>query len=251
MEDDNSPHTPGWIVRIDGHEFDLAYWGQALKPPFDPTCERITYNDRAIWVLRSEAFSHLQTADEVRTQALDLIDRLNGALRVHSQAEPLTFQGVGRIDTHGQIQFTFFTELHDRIRSMATMKAEVRDAGGNLIPRQSLPSPPELSKPQRWIKAVAGNDDIADMLIFAGRADNWFDIYKTLELAQQIAGGRPGRKLNALLSEAADEFERMWRTANTHRHARDNHPPPVLTTLSEAMSLLPFVVRTVLDYCIG
>jgi hypothetical protein len=27
---------PGWIAQVQGHGFDLAYWEQSLKPPFDP-----------------------------------------------------------------------------------------------------------------------------------------------------------------------------------------------------------------------
>ena len=87
-------------------------------------------------------------------------------------------------------------------------------------------------------------------LMFAGRAEDWFDIYKALELAQSLAGGRSRRKLNTLLGEASDEFERMWRTANLHRHARSNDPPTIPMTLAEAMSLLPFAIRTLLAHLV-
>jgi hypothetical protein len=96
---------------------------------------------------------------------------------------------------------------------MVTGTLEARDADGNLVP----PPPPEPSQAQRWVQVAQHSDDVGDMVIFAGRAEDWFDIYKALDLAQSLAGGRPGRKLNALLGGASDEFERMWRTANMHR----------------------------------
>ncbi len=83
------------------------------------------------------------------------------------------------------------------------------------------------------------------MLAFAGRADNWFDIYKAVELAKKLAGDT--NKLRTLLGSSAKECENMWRTANSHRHARDTQKPEVLTTLADAKPLLAFIVRSVLN----
>jgi hypothetical protein len=120
----------------------------------------------------------------------------------------------------------------------------VRDAKGNVIPPPP-PPPPEASRIQRWIKAAEENNDIADILVFAGRANNWFDIYKTVELAEKMAGGQA--KLRGLLGECRRDYERMRNTANSYRHARYNNPPPILTTLEEARSLVTHIVKTVLD----
>ena len=237
---------PGWIAQVQGHGFDLAYWEQSLKPPFDPVCERIPHGDGTVWGLRSATFDQLQSAEEVRAQAIIMIARLNGALRAQCGAEPLTLQGVARIDDSGNFHFSVFLEAHARARSMVTGTIEARDADGNLVP----PPPPEPSQAQRWVQVAEQNDDVGDMLIFAGRAEDWFDIYKALELAQSLAGGRPGRKLNALLGGASDEFERMWRTANMHRHARSKDPPTIPIPLAEAMSLLPFVIRSLLAHLV-
>jgi hypothetical protein len=231
---------------VQGHSFDLAYWEQSLKPPSDPLCERIPRGDSTVWALRSAMFDQLQSAEEVRAQAIILIARLNGALRALCGAEPLALQGVARIDSGGNFHYTVFAEGHARGRAMMTATAEVHDAKGNLI----QPPPPTPSQAQRWIQAADQNNDVADMLVFAGRANNWFDIYKALELAQSLAGGRPGRKLNALLGGASDEFERMWRTANMHRHARSKDAPTIPMALADAMSLLPFVIRTLLAHLV-
>ena len=95
--------------------------------------------------------------------------------------------GVARIDTSGNFHFTVFAEGHARARSMMTATAEVRDVHGNLIP----PPPPAASQAQRWVQVAEQNNDVADMLIFAGRANNWFDIYKALELAHRLRVGGP------------------------------------------------------------
>jgi len=236
----------GWIAQVQGHGFDLAYWEQSLRPPFDPVCERIPHGDSTVWGLRSSAFDQLQSAEEVRAQAIMMIARLNGALRAQCGAEPLTLQGVARIDDSGNFHFSVFSEARARARSMVTGTSAAHDADGNLVP----PPLPEPSQAQKWIQVAEQNDGIGDMLIFAGRSEDWFDIYKALELAQSLAGGRPGRKLHALLGGDGDEFERMWRTANMHRHARCKDPPTIPMTLAEAMSLLPFVIRSLLTHLV-
>jgi hypothetical protein len=240
MEDGTAPLSAGWVARLSGHEFDLAYWERSLRPPFDPWCDRLPQDGRL--VLRSYRFDGLQSADEVRKRAIPLIQQLNGALGVAISAEPLSFDGVGCIDDQGEVHLHFFAELNEQLHGfMVTATAEVRDSDGNLIP----PAPPQPSNAQKWIGAAEKNNQIADMLVFAGRADNWFDIYKAVEIAEKLAGGQ--HKLSGLLGTFDQEYKRMRYTANSYRHVGFDRPPTVLTTLAEAKSLLSHIVRTVLD----
>jgi len=241
MENGTSPPTPGWIVQLTGHDFDLSYWERSLKLPFDPWCERILRDGRFVFALRSHTFDDAQSADEVRERAIPLIEQLNGALRVLEGAEPLTFQGVGRIDDQGGFHVTVFAGTGNiQLRgAMVTATGEVRDAKGNLIP----PPPPSPSAAQRWAEAAEKDDDIADMLVFAGRADNWFDIYKAIELAERLSGGQ--HELPKLLGDATAECKNIRETANYYRHAR-TYRPETLTNLTQAKPLLSFIVRTVL-----
>ena len=157
----NTPMArPGWIAQVQGHSFDLAYWEQSLKAPFDPVCERIPHGDGTVWGLRSATFDQLQLAEEVRAQAIILIARLNGALRAQCGAEPLTLCGVARIDDTGNFHFYTFLEGHARARSMVTGTLEARDADGNLVP----PVPPEPSHAQKWVEVAGRNDDVGDAL---------------------------------------------------------------------------------------
>jgi hypothetical protein len=242
MEDGTSPPAPGWLAQLAGNTLDLGYWEQSLKPPFDPSCERILQGDNSIFVLRSHTFADAQNANEVRERALSLTDRLNGALAVVEGAEPLSLQAVGRIDEKGAFHLTIFLEAaRIRLRGGRVLisTGEVRDAAGNLVP----PPPPQPSEAQRWAEAAEQNYDIADMLVFAGRADNWFDIYKAIELAERLSGGR--HELAKLPGDSRAKCENMRETANFHRHAR-THRPKILTDLSDAKGLLSFIVRTVL-----
>jgi hypothetical protein len=243
MDERTSPPRPGWLAQLDGHEFDLACWERSLKPPFDPWCERIPHGESSFLALRSHSFDDRSTPEEVNGRAETLIAQLNGALGVGEDAEPVKLRAVGRVEDKGQVNFTVFAKGVMRGRSMMTATAEVRNSKGDLVP----PPPPAPSTAQKWVKAAENNDVVADMLTFAGRSDNWFDIYKAIQLAEKLVGER---KLPGLLGQSGTEFKRMRRSANFYRHPSRHlrYPPPsVLTTLDEAKPLLSLAVRTVLD----
>lgn len=252
METAPPPPAPGWLVRLAGDEFDLRHWRQALQPPHEPWCERIERDAEVIWALRSRGFGGLETAAQVKELALPLIGRLNGAMAVSARTGPVRFDAVGWLDDRGEVHLTVSLEAAATMRasSFATLVAEVRDAAGNLVP----PPPPQPSAAQRWLELAGRDDVVADMLVFAGRADNWFDVYKAIELAERLAKRRHGGKkvkgeeaLAALLGPSAKAFETMRQTANYHRHAPNPAiKPKVLTTLEQARSLLSSVVTTVL-----
>ena len=80
------------------------------------------------------------------------------------------------------------------------------------------------------------------MLVHVLRADNWYDVYKCVELAKLIAGG--GAALKATLGTDWKKWRDTRQTANHFRHApATGHPlPPQPPTLSEARQ---FVFRTI------
>lgn len=203
MESPPPPPAPGWLVRLAGHDFDLGHWQRALRPPFEPWCERVERGAEVVWALRSRDFESPGTAAEVREMASPLIDRLNGALAVSARAKPVRFDAVGRVDDRGEMHLTVSLEGAATVRASASGIIEVRDADGDLVP----PLPPQPSTAQKWLELAGWDDDVADMLVFAGRADDWFDIYKALELAGLLAKRRHGRRANgkeALLRSLGD-----------------------------------------------
>ena len=252
METAPPPPAPGWLVRLAGDDFDLRHWRQALQPPHEPWCERIERDAEVIWALLSRGFGGSETAAQVKELALPFIGRLNGAMAVSARTGPVRFDAVGRVDDRGEVHLTVLLETAATMRAsaFATLAAGVRDADGNLVPSP----PPRPSAAQRWLGLAARDDVVADMLVFAGRADNWFDVYKAIELAERLAKRRHGGKkvkgegaLAALLGPSAKAFETMRQTANYHRHAPNPAiKPKVLTTPEQAESLLSFIVTTVL-----
>jgi hypothetical protein len=242
-ETDLPPPAAGWVAVVEGHSFDLAQWEQLLKQPFDPCCERIPHDGTFVWALRSrQGFDHLDDATAVNDQASTLVAQLNGALRASAGTDPLKLRGVGRVDDEGRLQLFVFAAAVLQGRAMITAVGEVRNPDGSLAP----PPPPAPSAPQKWIKIAEENEKVADMLIFAGRADNWFDIYKAIEAAEDLVGSETG--LERLLGQSGSAFKLMKHTANSlYRHRPGKFiAPKVPTPLNDAKSLLAFIVRTVM-----
>lgn len=77
-----------------------------------------------------------------------------------------------------------------------------------------------------------------------GQADNWFDIYKTIEIAEDLAGGE--HALQKLLGTDAKAAKNLKASANFFRHAKAYRPANLLT-LAKAKPLLAHLVRTVLN----
>ena len=103
--------------------------------------------------------------------------------------------------------------------------------------------PPQASEAQRWNAKATTDDDVADLLEQHGKADDWYEMYKAVELAERIAGGE--HKLRQLLGGSAADCKNFKQTANFYRHARAPRPN-TLTSLGEAKSLLNFMVREAL-----
>ena len=100
---------------------------------------------------------------------------------------------------------------------------------------------------QKWLRQSEANDDQAkdqaELLIHLSRADNWFDLYKTVELTQGMNGGQ--HKLQEALAADGKEWDRVRRTANHYRHApgsKHSTLPDNPPTFKEARD---FVLRVV------
>ena len=74
------------------------------------------------------------------------------------------------------------------------------------------------------------DDDVADLLEQHGKADDWYEMYKAVELAERIAGGE--HKLRQLLGGSAADCKNFKQTANFYRHARAPRPN-TLTSLGD------------------
>lgn len=132
--------------------------------------------------------------------------------------------------------------------------AHFRIRGGDLTVRvigadgRVKEAPPAESDAQRWNALAACNDDVSDLLDHFGRADNWYEIYKTIEFCG-IVIGRGQKRMHSLwraLRDLGKEAEALYTSANYYRHAR-THRPNKLHSLAEAKPILDAVVRRTLD----
>src|SRR4051812_49179956 len=87
----------GWGVHILGHQFDLADWEAALRPPFDPWVDR--NGDQ--FVLRWSGFDHFETAREVYDNAAFIVDQLNAAMGITHKTRPVRYEGVVAFHSDG------------------------------------------------------------------------------------------------------------------------------------------------------
>lgn len=237
MEQDLSP-PPGWYARLEGDSVDLEDWCHSLNKPFDPVALKLADGET---VLSSSEFADAASASEVRERALTLIGRMNGALSLWNDARPVRFAGVYRVDDEGKRHTILFAEAAIELnRCVMRATAVILGLDGKPIP----PAPPTPSKPQDWNRLAATSDDVSDLLDHLGRADNWFDIYKAIELAERIAGNE--RKLVKLFAGTGVEVKRLKMSANFYRHARAPRPAEPFS-LKEARSTITYIAQRVLE----
>jgi len=220
-----------WAVELVGDAADLAYAKHALDPRFDPHVEAV--NERP--ALRSKSFDHLTAASDVRDAAQAIVAVLSGAIGLAMGGEPVRCGPVYRAWEDGRIDANVSASFAGRMRlSGFPPSVTVHDKDGNLVG-----PPPAPTSAQQWIAAALDDEDIADLLTFFGRADNWFDLYKTIEMAEKIEGGEHA------LRARFPNLKLIKTTANSNRHAR-GHMPGAPVSFKEAHEEVGGVVRAVL-----
>lgn len=230
---------PGWYVQLIGDTFDLEDWDYSLNEPFDPV---VIAEADGKFLMKSSEFDSAASAEEVREKAKALINRVNGAMSIMHGTTPMQVGAIIRADETGGRQSYVFAEAEGialgRCRARAT--AIALGPNGEVIP----PSPPQPSDAQRWNTIAADDDGVADLLEQHGKANDWYDIYKTIEFASLLAGGE--HRLWTLLGPSAADCKNLKQTANFYRHARAPRPKSP-TSVGDAKPLLNFMVRTTID----
>lgn len=200
--------SEGWAVELRGEQFDLDDLRHALKPPFDPWVEDYQHDGRSVLLLRSHGWMKLQSGAEVVEDARRLIDQINGAhIVVQSDARPVSFGITFRFDSEGN-------SLPVVIAAVGHIRMSGGRAHGRLMNTPAgPPCPPAPSPMQEMLARAIVEDTVADLLIFITRADNWFDIFKGMELIEEMLGGEGQVKKQEI------SWKSLKQTANWHRHA--------------------------------
>lgn len=230
----------GWYVVLQGEAVDLDDWCHSLNEPFDPIAFQGRENRT---ILMSKSFDTCVNAEEVRSRALVLISRMNGAMALWNHTKPVHLGNVLKVDDDGQEQSFVFATVVGELRITGHAEAVVTDADGKTV--HSYLSQP--STPQKWNKLAETNDDLSDMLTQLGETDNWIDLYKVLEIAAVIVGNKDN--LYGLAADQKGKFRDMHQTANYHRHARGHNLPKNPPSLEEAIGMTRWLMGKVLEMC--
>ena len=191
--------------------------------------------------LRSNDFEGLTEPCEVYERGRILISRLNGAILLfYGDTRPLEIGHVLWIDERGVVQrrYSISSGTSRSISRVRGYSALVGPDG------EEIKQSPQQSVPQHWNNLATKNQIVSELLLHFGKADNWYDIYKTIEFSENLAGNK--NKLHSLMAGRTQDVKNLRREANFYRHAKANRPD-VRPTLEEAKLLLADIVRKVLS----
>lgn len=190
----------------------MADWRFMLRPPFDPWVEQRTVHGQDMPVLFAAILEEAASALDVRQIADVLVGRVNGAIALSGRGARVAIAGVVDAGDGVPVLHTFVTgsAVLPALQSSATVT--VRNPDGS-IPAPAPPALPAASLAQLWLDAGA-TDYVEELLVYAGRADNWFDLYKLIEVSEVIHGGEHA------LREAYPDIKAAKVTANIYRHSR-------------------------------
>jgi hypothetical protein len=227
--------SEGWAVELTGNKLDLDDFREQLKPPFNPWIENYETDDGIKPLLRCTDWQSLTEAADVHRDAARMVDWLNGEAKlIHDDAMPVGLGMTMRFGADGKREpIILATTGHIRIK--------MGRARGRIA--MDTDAPPQESKMQRWLREAEADDVRADLFAHLRRADNWYDLYKVMELAERLVGSQ--HELEAHPDVDGKEWRRVRRTANHYRHARHpvNHQlPDIPATLEEGIA---FVCKTV------
>ncbi|MBL9049313.1 MAG: hypothetical protein JNK19_04290 [Tabrizicola sp.] len=229
-----------WGILIKGHDFDLRAWTSAFQPPFDPHVS-LTGHGPALW---SKELQDATSSSEVWERSKPLLQLMNATM-LHTQGGRLVeTEGIVELDVDGNERRHHILEAKgiEMRTGFGSATITVRDANGNLVQQEPRPS-----VQQQWLATAAASDYLAELLFYALKRDNWFEIYKAIETLENRYGGEAS--FLALGWEDASKVKLLKRTANFyHRHARGKFERPKnRMDLSEANELLTRIIRRAFD----
>lgn len=229
-----------WLIELDGNEIDKSIWKALAKAPFDPHVIAHNISGNAILGLRSDEVDTAQSPREAMDIAKIVSDRIHGAISLEHATEPLIPIRAYSIHPDGSLGTHILVEPAILKLRGGWIKIGVRDAQDNVTTPTSNPS-----NLQRWNASLSDSDLIRDLMMFVGRANNWFDIYKALEIAIDLFGNE--KELETVLkNRGGPDLKKLKRTANHYRHATKHNSlpqtPPNLLQAREQLARIAVIV---------
>jgi hypothetical protein len=223
-------NKPGWAVEVIGERLDLDDLRHLLTSGFDPEAEDYSDADKTKLLLRRQAWANLTDASDVYRDAEAMISRLNGAMVLsYPDALPIRPGVVMKFDAQG---------LREVVASSAAGRVHFR---GRAHGRAQTSGPSQESKVQRWLRDAETDEVRAELLIHLSHADNWFDLYKAMELIMRLGRSQIDFK-NLPNWSVAKQTANYYRHASDPKHKIPSSPPQ----LGEARKLVLSVAARVL-----
>jgi hypothetical protein len=218
-----------WSVVLDGDAADLAAWERQFHSGPDARVERFDHGGRSEHVLQSRHFDLSAPETQVRAVAERLIAQMHGAVKlVEDGCGPVTIKHTIAHTESGK------RNVHILLKG-AAITARV---GSVTVLLDGVPMKPVEA--ENALSLGARDEKVADALKHFAHADDWGELYKTLEVLEDALRGRRvvWEKGWATRGDVTD----LARTINYHRHANEELPPRLLTQ-PEAVAMMRGLLR--------
>lgn len=197
--------TAAWMVRLEGHPFDLDYLAGQMNQG-DDRVER----DGEDYVLWAAGFNALTDAEAVLKRAEEIIARANGAAKMLSGSfHTVRVDLVTRVHGDGRRQRFMFASGGATVRARASAVCHVT---GGVV--DNTPAPP--TDLERWTALAERNSRVQDVLrLVETQGLDWVNLYRIYEIVREDVGGRFAGKLQIINNGWAtrDEIELFVKTS--------------------------------------
>jgi hypothetical protein len=221
---------PNWSVQLTGDKFDLEDLPKWFTTPDLQVVEELDG-----YYLRSDLFEAIEEAEEVRTVAQEILERLVGAAKLfRPNFLSIELGAVIRQEDDGRRRRHVSLSSNIVARSkVSSVKLTVNGSEETL----------QVPRPAVWAAVAKDDEKVRQALRFwSDGPENWAYLYKVLEVIESDVGGVIYR--NAWVSKT--EVKRFTQTANSAealgddaRHAKKHVPPPPKPmTIKEAKQLM-------------
>jgi hypothetical protein len=196
-------------------------------------------------VFRSELFDGLDSVEEVRGRAKTIIERFNGAFALLYKAKPLRCDAVIWVMPDGKLHRAMPME-----GGVYNITAKARDVSGEV---------------QKWASLTEEDENyhLHEALVFFGRADNWFDVFKCYEAVRRWfaslkpRGEKEGRnkklgekriaEFNLATLKEQEDFKESTTWGGRHYRGKIDKRPDNLLSFAAGYSLVRQVLRGALS----
>jgi hypothetical protein len=209
-----------WGVSLEGDKIDLYNLRTKLNGSYLHKYDFFISIVYDIYILRTAKLDQIEDPKAVFDHAKNSVQILNGCLHLVDVSPPVKIGTVFEFGKNGEVE--------SRTRVSGPFTVYVRK------PESELASPVIF---KRALKVCGKYNYLADCVTYLAQADDWYNIYKSLESLELHFGGE-NPLLNKNFGDKPD-IKRLKRTANSFRHSAGRFEPIAApASLQDAKTLL-------------